>query len=93
MTSYPGGDFVAGVIAAGHIVLGLFFFRFWRRTSDEIFIYFGVAFWLLAINQGAAALTHVEETEAPWIYLIRLAAFIVIAVGIVRKNLSSTSRL
>ncbi len=91
--SNPGADFVAGAIAMGYVVLGLFFFRFWRRTRDKIFIYFGVAFWLLAINASAATLTHVEETEAPWVYLIRLAAFIVIAAGIVRKNLSPTSRL
>lgn len=86
---YPGADFVSGVIFAGYLILGLFFMRFWRRTGDPLFANFGLAFWLLAANHGVATLTHVEETAAAWIYLLRLAAFVVISVAILRKNLQA----
>ena len=87
MQDYYAADFVSGIITAGYLVLGLFFFRFWRRTADSLFLNFGWAFWLLAVNHGLAALLHVDETGVASIYLLRLAAFVIIAAAIVRKNL------
>jgi hypothetical protein len=82
-------DFVGGAITLGYVLLGLYFLRFWRRTRDALFANFAFAFWLLALNQAAASLTHIGEVETGWIYLIRLAAFLVIIAAIVRKNLSA----
>jgi hypothetical protein len=79
-------DFVSGAITAGHLVLVLFFLRFWRRTRDSLFANFAIAFALLAINQAAATLSGNGEREGSWLYLIRLAAFLVIIVAIVGKN-------
>jgi membrane-associated PAP2 superfamily phosphatase len=92
MTEYFPTDFVSGAITAGYLVLGLFFLRFWRRTRDALFANFAAAFWLLAVNQGAATLTRAGEIETSWIYLIRLAAFLIIIAAIARKNFGTPPR-
>lgn len=76
--------FFYGMITAGFLIAGLFFAKFWRRSRDPLFAIFALAFWLLAVNQ--ALLMLVPREEQSWIYLLRLAAFALIAVAIVRKN-------
>jgi hypothetical protein len=80
-------QFIAGVIATGFGVAGLFFLRFWSRTRDGLFAIFACAFWLLAANQTLVALGGIPREEQSWIYLLRLAAFVLIIVGIVAKNM------
>ena len=77
-------EFVYGMITAGFLIAGLFFAKFWRRSGDPLFAIFAVAFWLLALNQ--ALLLLVPREEQSWIYLLRLAAFALIAAAIVHKN-------
>jgi Family of unknown function (DUF5985) len=84
--------FTAGAITMGYVVAGLFFLRFWGRTREGLFIIFACAFWLLALNQILVALAGVPREEQSWIYLIRLAAFTLIIVGIVAKNLRGSRR-
>lgn len=82
-------DFFSGAITMGFAVCGLFFWRFWRRTRDALFLYFAVAFWLLALGQALLALAGIPVEERSWIYLIRLGAFLLIILAIVRKNFGS----
>jgi hypothetical protein len=82
-------DFLAGAVAMGFLVGGLFFLRFWTRTRDGLFLAFAIAFWLLAIGQALLALTGVPMEERSWLYLFRLAAFLLILFGILRKNLGT----
>jgi hypothetical protein len=84
--------FLPGMIAMGLLTAGLFFFRFWRRTGDRLFIAFGLAFCLLALNQVLLAATGIPREEQSWIYLIRLAAFALIIVAIVGKNMGRAAR-
>jgi len=77
----------AGALIFGYLLAGLFFLRFWRRTHDTLFVWFAVAFWLMAINQLALAFLDVPRDEMHWIYLIRISAFVVILWAIVWKNL------
>jgi hypothetical protein len=79
-------EFLAGVIATGYFIAGVFFLRFWTRTRDRLFAIFAFAFWLLAANQALVALAGVPREEQSWIYLLRLAAFALIIAGIVAKN-------
>lgn len=79
-------EFMSGVIAMGFLVSGLFFLRFWRRTRDLLFVAFALAFWLLAANQTLLVLLDIPYEERSWIYLLRLAAFTLIIVAVVRKN-------
>jgi hypothetical protein len=83
MVSY---EFLAGLIAMGEIIAGLFFLRFWTRTRDSLFLAFAAAFWLLAANQALLGLTDVVLEERSWIYLLRVAAFLLIIAAVIAKN-------
>ena len=78
--------FLAGMVCAGFLLAGLFFARFWVRSRDSLFLAFTAAFWLLALNQALVALVPEPEDKQTWFYLLRVAAFLLIAVAIVRKN-------
>ena len=79
-------DFLAGVVFTGYFVAASFFLRFWTRTREHLFAIFACAFWLLVATQALVALAGVPREEQSWIYLLRLAAFVLIIVGIVAKN-------
>lgn len=79
-------DFLSGGVALGFLICGLFFLRFWRRTHDELFLAFSLAFALLGIGQAAVALSSIPVEEKGALYLIRLAAFLIILFAIYRKN-------
>jgi hypothetical protein len=79
-------DFLAGAVAFGFWILALFFLRFWKRTRDELFASFALAFVLLGVGQTVLALGGFPVEERSWVYLIRLAAFGLILLAIIRKN-------
>jgi hypothetical protein len=87
MTPANAWIFVAGLSSMGFAVAALFFVRFWRRTRDDLFLAFGFAFVLMALNQGLPALFNVPREEQSPFYLLRLAAFILIIVAIIGKNM------
>lgn len=78
---------VAGALAAGFLVLAAFFLRFWRRTRDRLFLAFSAAFALMAVNQALPVVLHIAQEDRGGIYMIRLAAFLLIIVAVVGKNL------
>ena len=82
----PLSLFLSGALTAGFAIAGLFFLRFWRRTRDPLFVSFAAAFALLGLVQALLALTQFTVEERSFIYLIRLAAFVLILFGIWRKN-------
>jgi uncharacterized membrane protein YoaK (UPF0700 family) len=82
-------EFLAGAVAFGFLACGLFFLRFWRRTRDELFIAFALAFALLGIVHAALALSNIPAEERGPIYLVRLLAFVIILFAIFRKNRAS----
>jgi len=78
--------FLAGAIVACFAIAGLFFLKFWRRTREELFLAFTGAFWLLGLGQALLTFSDVPLEERSWLYLLRLAAFMLILVAIWRKN-------
>jgi hypothetical protein len=88
MTLY---DFLSGAVALGFAVCALFFLRFWWRTRDELFLTFALSFLLLGIGQTVLALADIPTEERGSVYLIRLAAFLLILIAIFRKNRSAAS--
>lgn len=80
-------ELAAGALIFAYLIAALFFFRFWRRTRDGLFMAFGGAFVLMAVNQLALALLPVPQEEAYYIYLIRISAFLLILGAIVHKNI------
>jgi hypothetical protein len=84
MTMLP--TFLAGAIVAGFAFAGLFFLKSWTRTRDQLFLAFTGAFWLLGLGQALLTFTNIPVEERSWLYLLRLAAFLLILVSIWRKN-------
>ena len=82
-------DFLSGFVSCAFVVTGLFFLRFWRRSGDGLFVWFAIAFWLLGAGQTILTLSGIPMEERSSIYLIRLAAFLVILFAVVRKNRAS----
>ena len=78
--------FLQAFSAAGALVAGLLFFRFWRDARDRLFAFFGAAFLLLAVSWALLGLFSPTEETRPYIYAIRLAAFLLIIAAIVDKN-------
>lgn len=78
--------FVSGAVALGFAAIAVFFFGFWRRTQVRLFGLFALAFVLLAIERLVLVAVNVNNEFAPYIYLIRLSAFVVIIVAIVDHN-------
>jgi hypothetical protein len=83
---YPHSDFFAGMITMGYLVASAFFFRFWVRTSDALFIAFSVSFLLFAVSAALTSLLSLPYEERSWLYLIQLAAFVLLIVAILAKN-------
>jgi hypothetical protein len=78
--------FLSGAVTLAFLIGGLFFFRFWRRTGDWLFAAFAVAFSLLGLQQGLLVLANIDAEERSWLYLLRLAAFLLILLAIAQKN-------
>ena len=78
--------FIGGLLSGGYAIGGVFFLSFWRRTRDSLFAVFAVAFWLMAVNQALPVLLGIPREEQGGIYLLRLAAFVLIIAAILRKN-------
>jgi hypothetical protein len=82
--------FLQGFSAAAAVIAGLLFLRFWRESHDRLFAFFGAAFWLMAASWALLGLISPTEETRPYIYLIRLAAFLLIIFAIVDKNRAQT---
>ncbi|HUQ73460.1 MAG TPA: DUF5985 family protein [Burkholderiales bacterium] len=81
-------EYLSGAVTLGYIVAALFFLRFWRRTGERLFIAFGIAFMLLALNQALAQWLGAADERVAYTYLLRVLGFVLILGAIVDKNLS-----
>lgn len=73
-------------------VASLFFFKFWKKTHDRLFMFFGVAFAILAVERIVLLLMSEGSGESnAAIYLMRLSAFALIIISIVDKNRQESS--
>ena len=64
-----------------------FFVKFWRRTGERLFFAFACAFLLLGIAQPLPMFLGETDEQQAGIYLIRLAAFTLIFLAVLAKNL------
>ena len=78
--------YLSGMVTAGFVTAGLYFARFWSRSRDMLFLAFTGAFWLLALSEALVALGREPSGGLSWYYLLRVPAFLLIAVAIVHKN-------
>lgn len=77
---------ISGMMAMGFLVAALFFARYYRSTRDTLFVYFAVAFVLLAAEKLAVLVVPDWFPEPPWLFIVRLLAFLAIGAGIWDKN-------
>lgn len=79
-------DFLSGACVLGYLTVGLIFMRFWRDTRDRLFAWFAAAFWLLALQRVLLFATDQLSENRSYLYLLRLAAYLLIVWAIVEKN-------
>lgn len=79
--------FLLGVIFSASLVAAAFFLKFWRRTRDPLFLAFALAFFIEGLNRLRFLFVDTPNEGLASIYLVRLLAFLLIVVAIVRKNL------
>jgi hypothetical protein len=75
-----------GAVALASLLVGLFFFRFWRHTHDRFFLYFALAFWIEAGNRVALGLLVNANEDGALFYTVRLLAYGLILAAIWQKN-------
>lgn len=81
-------EFLAGTVTLGYAIAAAFFLRFWRQTADRLFASFAAAFALLAVNQVLAAVLEAGDERTPYVYTLRVLAFLLIVWAIVDKNVA-----
>lgn len=77
---------ISGAILLGYWAIGVFFSRFWRAKGDRFLGFFAIAFWLLAIERLLLILVDLENEMRPYVYTVRLVAFLFILYAILDKN-------
>jgi hypothetical protein len=81
-------EFLSGATAMACFTAGLFFFKYWRNSSERLFLIFAAAFWVFCLHWVGLALVSVDAEDRPFFYVARFAAFTLIIAGIVDKNRS-----
>jgi hypothetical protein len=79
-------QFLAGCAFLSLLVIALFFLKFWRQTRDRLFMFFAGAFLLLMTERFIRSAMSFEEDMQPYVYSVRLAAFVLIIAAIIDKN-------
>ena len=79
--------FLRGAIAMGCAVAALLFFRFWRRSGDRFFVWFGAAFLIESINRAVFAMSGASHEDETAYVLARLLSYALILGAIIGKNL------
>ena len=79
--------FLSGSIMSGSFVIGLFFFKFWNKFKDRLFLYFAISFWILTLTRLLTAIFDGSSKPRTTIfYVLRLIAFLIILFAIFDKN-------
>jgi hypothetical protein len=70
----------------GSAVIALYLLRYWRNTQEPLFAWFSAAFVTFGLNWLALAVVNPNNETRHLLYLLRLAAFVLILIGIIAKN-------
>jgi hypothetical protein len=86
-------QFMWGALWMACCVAAVFFLRFWRLSRDRFFIFFALAFATFAAHWFGLGVANPGVETRHYFYVFRLVAFLLILVGIIDKNrTSSTSK-
>jgi uncharacterized membrane protein HdeD (DUF308 family) len=78
--------FLVGVTTTSSFMAGLFFFKFWKRTRDFLFLAFSIAFIIEGLDRACVLAIARPNEGKPWMYLVHLFASGLILVAILKKN-------
>jgi membrane protein CcdC involved in cytochrome C biogenesis len=78
--------FISGATFVASAGIALFFLRFWRQSSDRLFAIFALAFAVFAVNRLVLVIMGDDDENTTYVYLVRLAAFVLILVAIFDRN-------
>jgi hypothetical protein len=80
--------FLWGALSACSLIACILFLKFFTQTRDRLFAMFSAAFFMLALNWSVLGVLQPDNESRHFAYYFRLAAFVLILVGIVDKNRS-----
>jgi hypothetical protein len=82
--------FMGGATTLGCWVIALFFFKYWSKTRDRLFLCFAAAFLIFSLNWLALAVASPSQESRHWIFVVRIVGFALILLGILDKNRPGT---
>ena len=85
-------DFLSGAVTLAYVIAAFYFFSFWQRTHDRLFVSFALAFALLALNQLAVFVIGAADERGNYAYVLRVLGFGLILAAIVDKNFGRRKR-
>ena len=77
---------LSGMLTMGYLVAALHFLKFRHRTGDRLFLAFGTAFAILALQRAALVLLAEMPEATLYLYGLRVLAFLLIIAAIIDKN-------
>ncbi|KYG68481.1 hypothetical protein AZI87_04335 [Bdellovibrio bacteriovorus] len=86
MDNQEFNQFLYGAVMMASIAAGIFFLKFWRKTTDRFFLLFSLAFFLLAIERFIFVFIQSENEVHTYVFVFRLLAFMMITGAVVEKN-------
>ena len=85
-------QFLAGAVTIAYVIAAVHFLRFWRKTSDRLFVSFASAFLLFAANQFIISILWAADERNSYAYILRIIGFVLILLAIVDKNVFSARK-
>ena len=82
-------QFLAGAVTLAYFLAAIYFLRFWRQTSDRLFLNFALAFLLFALNQLVVSVLWAADERHSYTYILRILGFVLILLAIADKNIFS----
>jgi hypothetical protein len=79
--------FTCGILTMASVAIGMFFLRFWRDSTDRLFVFFALAFWTMSLHWFLLAVYQPVPDSSHVLFWVRLVGFLLILFGIVDKNL------
>lgn len=75
-----------GGIVMASFVAAVQFAKFWRLTRDRFFIWFALAFLIFSVSYTIRTVTQDTLEHTYYVYLPRVAGFLLILFAIIDKN-------
>lgn len=86
MSGWNLNAFVSGAFAMASLAVAMFYARYWRRARERLFIVLALAFVMLAVERLVLGFVPAQMEGRHLIFLLRLAAYATIIVGVIDKN-------